>query len=208
MNKLFRNIINITPIHRKLTSFEGAGGVLLMFLFLSLSGFSQAYIKEIPDDYGYSVKIGQTVPDFDIILPDGSKTSIQELRGKIVMIQFTASWCSVCRKEMPHIESDIQQKLKQNPNFALYGIDLKENKETTLNFQKEMKITYPLALDLDGSIFAKFTVPNTGVTRNIIIDKEGKIAYMTRLYKEDEFKEMVEVIESLLAPPNLPKGEE
>ncbi|MFA9389208.1 MAG: TlpA family protein disulfide reductase [Prolixibacteraceae bacterium] len=172
--------------------------IFITIMSLCLNGFTQTYQQEIPADYGYKVKIGQTVPDFDILLPDGTKTTIQALRGKVVMIQFTASWCSVCRKEMPHIESDIQQKLKDNPNFALYGIDLKEDKKTTLKFQKSMKITYPLALDLDGSIFAKFTVPDAGVTRNIIIDKKGKIAYMTRLYKEEEFKEMVEVIEELL----------
>ena len=192
----------------KLPSLGGVGGGLFLLLFISLHAFSQAYKQEVPEEYGYKVKIGQIVPDFDIVLPDGSKTSIQELRGKIVMIQFTASWCSVCRKEMPYIESDIQQKLKDNPNFVMYGIDMKEDVEITTKFQKDMKITYPLALDLDGSIFAKFTVPDAGVTRNIIIDKEGKIAYMTRLFDEDEFNEMVKVINQLLAPPNFPKGEE
>jgi len=44
------------------------------------------------------------------------------------MLQFTASWCSVCRKEMPHIENEIWQKHKSDSNFALYGIDLKEDK--------------------------------------------------------------------------------
>lgn len=171
---------------------------LFVFIGLCLSSFSQAYQQEIPEEYGYAVKIGQTVPDFDITLPDGTKTTIKELRGKVVMIQFTASWCGVCRKEMPHIEKDIWQKWKDHKNFALYGIDLKESKEKTQEFKKQMTITYPLALDLDGSIFAKFTVPNAGVTRNIIIDKEGKIAYMTRLFKQEEFDKMVKVIGKLI----------
>lgn len=169
-----------------------------ILLLLSISGFSQSYEQKIPEEYGFNVKIGETVPNFDILLPDGTKTDIQALRGKVVMLQFTASWCGVCRKEMPHIESDIWLKWKDHPNFALYGIDLKENAEITSKFQSDMKITYPLALDLDGSIFNKFTVPNAGVTRNIIIDKEGKIAFMTRLFKEKEFKEMVGVIGELL----------
>ena len=165
---------------------------------MSFIVYSQAYQQVIPDEYGFKVKIGETVPDFEIVLTDGSSKSIKELRGNVVMIQFTASWCSVCRKEMPHIESEIWQKHKNNPNFKLYGIDLKETREKTETFQNDMKITYPLALDLNGSIFDLFTVPNAGVTRNIIIDKEGKIAYMTRLFKEEEFKEMVDVIEDLL----------
>ncbi|HSH19859.1 MAG TPA: hypothetical protein VLA03_05380, partial [Draconibacterium sp.] len=68
-----------------------------------------------------------------------------------------------------------------------------------------MKITYPLALDPGGEIFYTFAAQGAGVTRNIIIDKNGKIAYLTRLYKVDEFEEMKQVIELLLnAPPSLP----
>ncbi|MDA3927728.1 MAG: TlpA disulfide reductase family protein [Prolixibacteraceae bacterium] len=172
--------------------------IFLSTIFSTISGFSQSYEQKIPEEYGFKLKIGETVPDFSIILPDGTSTPIKEFRGRVVMLQFTASWCGVCRKEMPHIEKDIWLKWKENPNFTLYGIDLKENAETTLKFQSDMKITYPLALDLDGSIFDLFTVPNSGVTRNIIIDKEGKIAYMTRLFKDEEFKEMVKVIGVLL----------
>ena len=154
--------------------------------------------KEIPADYGYIVKLGQTIPDFDIVLPDGTTTSTKALRGKIVMLQFTASWCSVCRKEMPHIEKEIWKKHKSNSNFALYGIDLKEPKEKVVEFQKQIGITYPLALDPDGKIFYSYAAQDAGVTRNAIVDKTGKIAYLTRLYKKDEFNEMKDIIEELL----------
>ena len=173
--------------------------VLLCIALLSVTKTeAQTFKKEIPADYGYIVKLGQTVPDFDIVLPDGTKTNMQALRGKVVMLQFTASWCSVCRKEMPHIESEIWQKHKSNKNFALYGIDLKEDKEKILDFQKQIGITYPLALDLDGKIFYSFAAQDAGVTRNVIVNKSGKIVYMTRLYKEEEFEEMKRVIDDLL----------
>lgn len=114
------------------------------------------------------------------------------------MLQFTASWCSVCRKEMPHIEKDIWLKHKSNKNFALYGIDLDEPLDKVKKFAEDIKITYPLALDPGGKIFYTFAEKNAGVTRNIIVDKTGKIVYLTRLYKEDEFNEMKQVIELLL----------
>ena len=114
------------------------------------------------------------------------------------MLQFTASWCSVCRKEMPFIERDIWQKNKDNKNFVLVGVDLDEPLEKVVNFQKEIKVTYPLALDPGGKIFGLIAEKKAGVTRNIILDKTGKIVYMTRLYKEDEFAEMVKVIDTLL----------
>ena len=114
------------------------------------------------------------------------------------MLQFTASWCAVCRKEMPHIENEIWQKHKNNLILHFIGIDMDEPLKTVKKFAKDMKITYPLALDPGAKIFYTFAEKGAGVTRNVIIDKNGKIAYMTRLYKEDEFNEMKEVIDLLL----------
>ena len=175
--------------------------ILLTINLLALSTFAQ--LKEIPKqnipaDYGYIVKIGQQMPDIEMILTDGQKITTADLKGKVVMLQFTASWCSVCRKEMPHIESEIWQKHKNNKNFALYGIDMDEPLEKVIKFASDMKITYPLALDPGAGIFYTFAAKGAGVTRNVIIDKNGKIVYLTRLYKEDEFNEMKEVIELLL----------
>lgn len=173
---------------------------LIVFSF-TVSGFSQITKlpeKNIPEDYGYIVKIGQQMPEFEFELTNGKQVKTSDLKGKVVMLQFTASWCGVCRKEMPHIENDIWQKHKNNPEFALYGIDLDEPKSVVDKFATEMKITYPLALDPKGKIFYTFAEQGAGVTRNVIIGKSGAIVYMTRLYNEEEFSEMVDVIDFLL----------
>lgn len=173
--------------------------ILILIMGLGISGvFAQPVQKEIPADYGYIVKIGQQVPDFSMESTDGEKVNMSDLKGKVVMLQFTASWCSVCRKEMPHIEADIWKKYKDNPNFALYGIDLDEPVEKVTEFAKQIPVTYPLVLDAKGGIFYQFAEKNAGVTRNVIVDKTGKIVYMTRLYKEEEFQEMKNVIANLL----------
>ena len=151
------------------------------------------------DERGYIVKVGDQVPDFDLQMMDGTTLNIKELQGKVVMLQFTASWCSVCRKEMPHIESEIWQKLKDNPEFALYGIDLKETPEVTADFAKAIPVTYPLTLDPDGERFALFCDKGAGVTRNIILDRTGKIIMLTRLYDEAEFASMIKLINEELA---------
>lgn len=151
------------------------------------------------DERGYIVKVGDQVPDFDLLMMDGTTINIKDLQGKVVMLQFTASWCGVCRKEMPHIESDIWQKLKENPEFALYGIDLKETPEVTADFAKAIPITYPLTLDPEGERFALFCDKGAGVTRNIILDRTGKIIMLTRLYDEAEFASMVKLINEEIA---------
>jgi peroxiredoxin len=174
---------------------------VLTFVLFSISAIAQ--LKEIPKqnippEYGYIVQPGQQLPEIEFILTDGKTVKTSDLKGKIVMLQFTASWCSVCRKEMPHIEKEIWKKHKNNKNFALYGIDLDEPLDKVKKFAEDIKITYPLALDPGGKIFYTFAAPKAGVTRNIIIDKTGKIVYLTRLYNEKEFNEMKQVIELLL----------
>lgn len=151
------------------------------------------------DDRGYIVKVGDMVPQFDLHLLDGTKVPVSSLKGKVVMLQFTASWCGVCRKEMPFIEKDIWLKLKDNPEFALYGIDLKEDAEKTAAFAELIPVSYPLTLDLEGKTFELFCAKGAGVTRNIILDREGKIIMLTRLYDEAEFRQMVELINAELA---------
>ena len=172
----------------------------LVFIFLLIAVYTKAQIpvKEIPVDYGYIVKIGQQVPDFSMTTTDGKTIRMADLKGKVLMLQFTASWCGVCHNEMPHIEADIWKKYQNNPKFALYGIDLDEPKAKVEKFANEIPVTYPLALDPKGGIFYQFAEKGAGVTRNVIIDKNGKIVYMTRLYKNEEFQEMKKVIAELL----------
>lgn len=165
------------------------------------------HVSAQPKDYGYLVKLGDMAPDFTTTTPEGQTVKLSDLRGKIVMLQFTASWCSVCRKEMPHIEEEIWKKYQSNPNFALYGIDLKESAEKTAEFAKQIPVTYPLLLDLEGDIFYSYAEQGAGVTRNVIIDRDGKIVFLTRLFKDDEFNEMKAVIAKLLAPSNSTEGE-
>jgi peroxiredoxin len=147
---------------------------------------------------GYIVKVGEIAPDFSIGLTDGKTLKLSSLRGKIVMLQFTASWCSVCKKEMPFIESDIWLKHKSNPNFALIAIDRDEPIETVRKFAESTKITYPIGLDPKARIFSLYADPKAGITRNVIIDRDGKIVMLTRLYNVDEFVKMTKLIDSLL----------
>lgn len=147
---------------------------------------------------GYIVKIGQMAPGFTLTLTDGSTVDLWSLRGKVVMLQFTASWCGVCRKEMPFIERDIWQRWKYNPSFALYAIDRDEPLDVAKAFKLSTGITYPMALDPGAAHFQLYADKEAGVTRNVIIDKEGKIAFMTRLYNETEFRAMIQKMEELL----------
>jgi len=146
---------------------------------------------------GYKVKVGDQSPKIDLKLLDGQLINNENIKGKVLVFQFTASWCSVCIKEMPHLEKEVWQRFKDD-DFILIGVDLMEDLEVVHEFIFSTGVTYPFTIDGDGSFFESFTLPKAGVTRNIVLDQNGKISFLTRLYDEKEFAQMIEHIEQLL----------
>ena len=169
---------------------------IIFLMILSLTSYSQ-------DNRGYIVSLHEQAPNFTIPLSEGELFELEQYKGKVIMIQFTASWCSVCLKEMPFIEKEIWQKHQENNEFILFGL-AKDTKQRPQNEEQiELMInrtgaSYPIIRDVNSNIFHLFAEEKAGVTRNIIIDKNGNIAFMTRLFERDEFNEMKKVINKLL----------
>jgi peroxiredoxin len=169
--------------------------VSLILVLINSVSFSQE--KKVYAE-GYIVKVGDKAPDFIINEAGGKTYRLSDLKGKVVMLQFTASWCSVCRKEMPFIEKDLWLE-KNAAGLKVICIDRDEPLEKVIQFKKDIAVTYPLALDPGADIFGLFAQKEAGVTRNVIIDRSGKIIFLTRLYKEDEFNQMKKIIFAELA---------
>jgi peroxiredoxin len=165
--------------------------VIILLISVILSNVTNGRTKAA--ERGYIVTVGDKAPDFEIKLIDGSIFKLSEQRGKIVMLQFTASWCGVCRKEMPFIESEIWQKLK-NKNFVVLGVDKEEPIEKVIKYVEQTKVTYPFGLDDSGDVFNKYAHKDAGITRNVVIDENGIIIYQTRLFSREEFDKMKKVI--------------
>ena len=166
----------------------------LLFCFLVPAGTAgcRAQDKKVYAN-DYLVKTGDQAPDFTINEAGGKTYKLSDLRGKVVMLQFTASWCSVCRTEMPFIEKEIWKEKKEK-GLLVIGIDRDEPVAKVTGFAKDMGITYPLALDPGADIFGLYALKEAGVTRNVIIDRTGKIIFLTRLYDRTEFENMKKVI--------------
>lgn len=168
--------------------------ILISFLFFASAGLF-AQNKQV--DRGFIVEVGDKSPDFTLSLLSGETLSLNDLNGKVVVLQFTASWCSVCRKEMPHLEKDVWLANKED-DFVLIGVDIDEQASKVAPFIEQMQITYPVAYDTNKALFYQFAAPKAGVTRNIVIDKEGDIAFLTRLFDPIEFEAMKSKISQLL----------
>jgi peroxiredoxin len=169
--------------------------ILSLVLFVANACGNSQEKKVFKDDY--IVKTGDLAPDFVINEAGGKSYKLSDLRGKVVMLQFTASWCSVCRQEMPFIEKEIWSPSK-NSDLAIVGIDRDEPLDKVLKFKTDIGTTYPMALDPGADIFGLYALKEAGVTRNVIIDRSGKIIFLTRLFNGTEFDKMKEVINSEL----------
>lgn len=154
---------------------------------------------EEPGDRGYIVAVGDIAPGFTLNVDDSTVFSLGEQRGKVVMLQFTASWCGICRKEMPHIESDIWKRFGSNPDFCLLGVDREETAEKVLKLKESTGITYPIAYDTEGAVFRLYAHSEAGITRNVLIDREGRIVMLTRKFEQDEFDALCSKIAEMLA---------
>lgn len=199
MNKIFFKIVCLTGLAVGCVACSGQGKTNQDTVVTDgVIASAENSVAVQADSTGYIVRVGEMAPDFTVTLTDGKQVSLAALRGKVVMLQFTASWCGVCRKEMPFIEKDIWLKHKNNPDFALIGIDRDEPLDKVLAFAKSTGVTYPLGLDPGADIFAEYALRDSGITRNVLIGRDGKIVKLTRLYNEEEFASLVQKIDEML----------
>jgi len=165
--------------------------------FLLLLVFPLTFVPQNEENRGYRVKVGDPVPPLTLQMINGEIWTNKDFIDKTVVIQFTGSWCSVCKKEMPELESRVWQKYKEK-DFLLIGIDIKDTRDRMISFIEKTGVTYPIAWDPEAEIFDLFTLNGAGVTRNIVINKRGEIVFLTRLFEEKEFQAMIDKIDELV----------
>jgi peroxiredoxin len=142
------------------------------------------------------VKEGQKAPDFTYETAPGKTAKLSDLKGKVVWINFFATWCGPCRQELPHLQKEVFDKHKNNENFVLLIFGREHDWATVNKFKTEQKYTMPFYPDIERKIFSLYAKQN--IPRNFIIDKDGKVAVSSTGFTEKEFEEIVEKVNGLL----------
>jgi thiol-disulfide isomerase/thioredoxin len=140
-------------------------------------------------------KVGQQVPDIGWVTLDGQKFDAKTTHGKVVLINFFATWCGPCMQEMPHLQKDVLEKFK-GKDFVMVAIGREHNDAELKEFQKKRGFTIPIAADPERKIYGRFATQY--IPRNYVIGADGKIAFQSVGYNEGEFKKMLDIISTEL----------
>ena len=138
---------------------------------------------------------GDKAPDFTVEMVDGSKVQLSKLKGKVVVVNFWATWCPPCREELKQVQKQLIDRFK-GKNFLFLPISRGEKKSVVETFRKKNNYTFPMGLDPEQSIYKLYA--SNYIPRNFVVGKDGKVIFVSVGYTPEEFAEMIKVIEGAL----------
>ncbi|MBI4307841.1 MAG: TlpA family protein disulfide reductase [Chloroflexi bacterium] len=144
--------------------------VLALLAFGGLLGWATTN-KTAPTAGSGAQKVGRPAPDFTITTFAGQKLRLSEQRGKVVVVNFWASWCIPCRDEAPYLEMVWRQFKDKGVVFV--GVDIQDTEADARAYIKEFGITYPNGPDTTGEITIDYGV--SGIPVTFFLDREGRV---------------------------------
>lgn len=171
---------------QKTTTWKG----LMLLLFFSVSTLMLSAQE-------WKVKVGDSAPAFTVTNKAGKDINSKDLKGRVVLLNFFATWCPPCRQELPRVQKEIWDRWGDRKDFEVMVLAREEGWDKLDPFIKNNNYTFPFYPDLKRGVFALFA--DSSIPRNVLIDKEGKISYLSIGYSEKEFTEFVTLIEKALA---------
>lgn len=151
--------------------------------------------KEADDESYEELLEGDVAPDFTVQLADGSTFTLSEQKGKVVLLNFWATWCGPCVGEMPAFEKlhgEYEDKV------SVLAVNCMEDIETVNQFISDNSYTFPVAYDVEGDVVMKY--PSDGIPYTLVIDGKGVICsiYVGAADAEAQYQEYKSAIEAVL----------
>lgn len=116
--------------------------------------------------------VGQPAFSFKLDMPDGHRFNLADHKGRVVVLDFWATWCGPCMQSLPLIDGVVREFAGQQ--VELVAVNLEEQAEHVTATLERHKLKIPVALDRDGVVAAKYAV--TAIPQTVVIDREGKVA--------------------------------
>ena len=182
---------------------EIAGVIIAIAMILSAPASSRAEVAELLQKLNLTAySRGTTPPEFNGRMADGRKVSLASLQGKVVVLNFWATWCQECRSEMPAFQQLHREFSGQG--LAVIGINAREETTTIRDYAKELGLTFPVIVDPKGTINAAYGV--IGLPTTFLIGRNGRPVALAVGPREWASTPARAIIQALLAEPASLKG--
>lgn len=169
--------------------------ILLVILLLPGCGNRNAG-QRAGEDTTALVRVGDKAPDFTVEMFDGTEISLEALRGKVVLLNFWATWCPPCREELTHVQKEIIDRFEGRP-FVFLPVSRGESREAVAAFREKTGYAFPMGLDSLRTVYDRYA--SNFIPRNFLIGPDGKVVFSAVGYDEEEFRELILAIEEALA---------
>lgn len=164
-------------------------------LFVLLGLFCSGILRAQSGSEETLVKIGQQVPDFKVKMFDGKTIDIKELKGKVVLLNFWATWCPPCRMELARVQKEIIDRF-EGRDFVFLPVSRQDSYEKIKAFREKMGYQFPMGMDTDRKIYSLFATAS--IPRNFLINREGKIVLVETGFNDESFRKLILEIEKVL----------
>ena len=139
------------------------------------------------------VGVGDAAPDFRLTTLEGETFELQAQRGRVVLVNFFATWCPPCREELPVLEREVWQRF-DSEHFALIVVGREEDDDVIGPFVEKNGYSMPFAGDPDKAAYDRYA--SRFIPRNFVIGPDGTVLYQSQGFERAEFDEMIAVIEA------------
>ena len=141
-------------------------------------------------------RVGQAAPDFTLDTLTGGTFTLSEQRGRVVLINWFATWCPPCQAEMPHLQKEVWDVFGRRAGFTMVSVAREEKADVVKPFVQDKGLTWNFALDPDRRAYARYA--EAFIPRNTVVDGQGRIIFQSEGFEEPEFREMIRVIREAL----------
>jgi len=133
-------------------------------------------------------------PEFSLPERAGKVIALKDLKGKVVMINFWASWCGPCRQEMPLLEQ--MYKRYNALGFTLLGVNVESDTKDAEKWLKDMPVSFPVLFDKENKVSKLYSVE--AMPSTVFIDRQGNVRYLHKGYKPGDEGEYLNQIRALV----------
>ena len=168
-------------------------GLLCLVLVVAGLGIGQRGLADERLSALHPVAERPPAPDFSLQDIDGAMHRLSDYRGKVVIVNFWATWCPPCREEMPSMQR-AWERLRDD-NIVILAIDIGEDEDTIFTFTADYPVEFPLLMDRDSSVIAQW--PVRGLPTSFVVDPEGHIVYRAIGSRDWEHPALLETLRGL-----------